>query len=315
MPNAYALAAVRINAGTPIIIDQIQNQNLAPGVEELLEGGGGSIDAEHLSVSSQKAIISFATTALKTSLGACGLGGLVIASSASNSPIEFHFRKRSRGSGFEGSGHDIRLRMTLGFMYITGVSGNHPNAAQATFAVVAIYDGTNNPLTIVKAQTLPSLTSPDDGIWTVGPVYVNDTLYDNDIQSFSLTPNIQLGYVQGAGKIWPVNLHIVSRDAIMEFGMGDLALADDATGLGSLGVARSGVTRAFLRKKAAGAALIADNVANHIRFDIPGGRIKMTGMGGAHQGDVALTVNCRATYDGSNDPIAIAVDQLVDAGA
>lgn len=315
MPNAYALAAVRINAGTPIIIDQIQDQSLDPGVEELLEGGGGSIDAEHLSVARQKPIMSFTTTALKTSLGACALGGLIISAAASNTPIEFHFRKRSSGSGFEGASAHLRLRMTMGFMYITGVRANHPNAAQATFAVVAIYDGTNNPLTIVKDQTLPSLTSPDDGIWTAGPVYINGTLYDNDIQSFSLTPNLQLGYIEGAGKTWPVGVHIQSRDASMEIGMGDVVLADDATGLGSIGVARSGVTRAFLRKKAAGAALEADDATKAIRFDMPEGRIRSTRVGGGHQGDVGLSVVCRATWDGSNDPIVIATEQDIDAGA
>jgi hypothetical protein len=227
--------------------------------------------------------------------------------------IEFHFRKRLMGSTFAGASSHLILTVKYGFMYITGVRATHPNAAQATFAVVAIYDGTNNPLTIVKAQTLPTLTSPADGIWTAGPVYINATKYDNDIRDFSLTPNINLGYVEGAGNVWPVSTYMQSRDAQMEFGMGDLALLDDATGLGSLGVIQSGVTRAYLRKKIAGAGVVADNVASHIQFGMAEGRIRATQAGGAHQGDVAMTVNCRATWDGTNDPIAIAVGETIDA--
>jgi hypothetical protein len=313
MPDAYALSAVRIDKTADVIIDQITDQNLDPGVEELLEGGGGAIDGEHLSVSRQRPIITFTTTALETALGTCGLGGLVLDDGETTGLIEFHFRKRLMGSTFAGASSHLILTVKYGFMYITGVRATHPNAAQATFAVVAIYDGTNNPLTIVKAQTLPTLTSPADGIWTAGPVYINATKYDNDIRDFSLTPNINLGYVEGAGNVWPVSTYMQSRDAQMEFGMGDLALLDDATGLGSLGVIQSGVTRAYLRKKIAGAGVVADNVASHIQFGMAEGRIRATQAGGAHQGDVAMTVNCRATWDGTNDPIAIAVGETIDA--
>jgi len=314
MPSAwslYAIDATSVVANT--VIDQIQSQEIDPGIEELLEGGDGHIDAEHISVSRQRPLITFTTTALKTALGFCGLGGKVIDLGANPvaGPLDLYFRKRAAGSVFAAATEaHLRLRIDVGLMYCTGIRATHPEAAQGTFAILAIYDPDpqtpNDPVQIMECgaqDALPTLAPSADGVWTVGPWWINGTEYDYDTRDFTLTPGIELGHIEGAGQIWPVSAYFSRRAATMEATFGDLGMFN-AVGLS--GIARSGVTRAFLRRKAAGAALVADATAEHIRFDMAEGRITPTQVGGAHQGDLAIGLSARATWDQSNDPIAVA---------
>ncbi|KPL06084.1 hypothetical protein AMJ85_10710 [candidate division BRC1 bacterium SM23_51] len=93
------------------------------------------------------------------------------------------------------------------------------------------------------------------------------------------------------------------REASMRCTSLDMPLLDETLGLSIAGKARTGITRAFLRKKALGGGLVPDATAEHVKLEVAEGRINPQEFGGDHQGQATLGLQVTPTYDGVNAPI------------
>ncbi len=300
MSDVYGLYAVSIGS---TVIRQITNQAFDPAVQEMLVSGSGQIDAEHASVSSQVAMMRFTTTELDVAIGAAGVIGLKIDEANDSNQMVFQFRRRAQGSTYASGSVNVKMTVKLGLLMpvtVNAAQGDTP--ASIEYLLVCIYDGTNDPIIIEDDAALVDKTPAISKVWTVGPWYVNGNLVDI-IQDFTMNFGINHQAPLGSGNVWPTLAYIQSRNPSMTCTGLDLAPAIEDIGL--LGVARSGITRAFLRKKAQGAANVAANVAEHIRFEVAEGRITTQNASVDHQDDANLGLLVTPTFDGTNAPIVV----------
>ena len=301
MADIYTLYALRIGA---TVIDQILSQNIDPGLTEMMVSGDSSLDNEHVSASAQTATIRFRTTAIAEVLDAVSVSGLVIDEGNDSNGIDLWFRKRAMGGGFE-AGEDLLMVVNLGILVPVTLTANHPEQAEIECMLHLVWDGTNNPIVITKDQTVPNLSPSITAIHTIGPWWVNNTQLLG-MRSFGVNFGLNVATKSSDGDVWPRSAHIESRGASMTGTSSDLAILDDATGLGIMGIVQSGGAtgiRTFLRKKEQGAGVLADNVAEHIRFSVAEGRVSPQEFGGEHQADAVTGILVTPSYDGSNQPI------------
>ncbi len=306
MADVYTLYALQI--GTTVI-DQIRSQTIDPGLTEMLESGDSSLDNLHVSVNNQSPTITFSTTALKKALDVCGVAGLLIDEAGSSNGIDLFFRKRAMGGGYAAGSSHLKLTVNLGVLIPTTLPATHPEAGSVEFMLYVVWDGTNNPILIDKDQSV-SLSLAFSAIHTIGPWWINGVQLLG-MTSMGVDFGLTVETKASDGEVWPRSAHIISRGASMTGTTRDLAVLDRTASLGILGVARSAQTRAFLRKKAAGAALVEDATAEHIRFDINAGRISPQQITGEHQADASTGILVTPIYDGSNAPIVYAADVAV----
>lgn len=309
MADIYTLYALRIGA---TVIDQILSQNIDPGLTEMMESGDSSLDNEHVSASAQTATIRFGTSAIAEALDAAGVSGLVIDEANDSNGIDLWFRKRAMGGGFE-SGEDLLMVVNLGILVPVTLTANHPDRAEIEYVLHLVWDGTNDPVTITKDQTVAALAPTITDIHTIGPWWINNTQLLG-MRNFSVNFGLNVATKSSDGDVWPRSAHIESRGASMTGSSSDLAILDDVTGLGIMGIVQSGGQfgiRAFLRKKEQGAGVLIDGNAQHIRFSVAEGRVSPSDFGGDHQADGTVGLLVTPSYDGTNQPIVYTKDVAV----
>lgn len=301
MADIYTLYALRIGE---TVIDQILSQNIDPGLTEMMESGDSSLDNEHVSASAQTATVRFRTSAIAEALDAISVSGLVIDEGNDSNGIDLWFRKRAMGGGFK-SGEDLLMVVNLGILIPITTTATHPDRAETDCLLHLVWDGTNAPIVITKNQTAPALSPTIAAIHTIGPWWVNNTQLLG-MRNMTVNYGLNVATKSSDGDVWPRSAHIESRGASMTGSSSDLAILDDATGLGIMGVVQSGGQygiRAFLRKKELGAGVLADNEAEHIRFSVAKGRVSPQEFGGDHQGDALTGLLVTPSYNRTNQPI------------
>lgn len=308
--EAFTLYAVQIGSTT---IDQITSQNIDPGLQEMLVSGDSTINNEHVSVSSQVPIVTFSTTDIDAILaaGSATVNGYPIDEANDSNAVKLWFRKRGMGATYVAGSVHLRATVNLGVLVPVSLRASHGDTpAEIECALTVVSDSGANQPVYFELVADPSLSPAIASVFTVGPWWVNGTQYD-DIQDFNLEFGINVATPSGSGVIYPTGAYIASRAPTMTCTMLQLGRLDEATGLGALGVVRSGVTRAFLRKKVLGAALVPDATAEHIKFDVAEGRISPQNINAAHQSDAMVGLVVTPTWNGSNDPIAYTADVAV----
>lgn len=300
---SYSLYAVKI--GTSAIL-QVAEQSVDPGITEMLVSADGVIYNEHASIVSVRPIVRFSTTQISAALDICGVTGLVIDEAGSSNGVTLFFAQRDTGTGYTAGATHMAVGVALGLMYPTNLRASHEatDPASVEFALAAIgVSAVLAPLSIDKNQALVDLSPVISEVYTAGPWYVNGTVVA-DIQEFNLDFGITVASPSGSGNVWPTDAYFNEINPTMTCGCLDLPVLDDTLGVGALGVARTGITRAFLKKKAQGAANVADVTAEHIKFELAEGRINPGTFQGSHRGDAMTGLQVTSTWNGTLAPLA-----------
>lgn len=303
MGDRHALYAVNIDASSDVLIDQVESFNLNPNAAEVLGAVGYAVDPTWVSVNGQAPTVAFGTTMLATVLASCGIAGMKITPDAAGA--EFYFQKMDElGTRLTGANH-IKVTMAKGLLIPTTLAANQGGNAMLSLEAHAVYDESVDPLVIATGQTLPAAGSVSE-LFTVGPVSINGVAL-NDVVGVNIAFGINLLVDPTDGLVWPRWLNIASRQPVITIDCRDVAQ------LGTLGLlgAAQGVTDSviYLRKRDEGAALVADDVAEHISFTIDEGRIEVVGIGGAVP--LGCQVRIRPTYDDSNPIMVISTATVI----
>lgn len=307
MSSPFCLSAIHL--GGSDWIDQIQDQNYDPGLGQLLHAGDGDIDARFIALMTQAPMFDFTTTALARTLLLCPNAGRVIDDS-SGDPIDFYFRKRAMGAAYETGTKHLRVRVPKGYLYLKTLAGEYGQVATGQFSLAAV-KGSSPIVTVARNVAIPAIGALTKEAFTVGPWWVN-TYPLTAVLNFTLETGIELGSIAGDGELSPTMVYIKDRAMTMGCSTTDLEWLDEAAQfIGPAGAARSGNTRAFLRKKEGDAANVADGVAEHIRLELNKGRIQPGTTGGSHGDNSLLQIAVSAINDGSNDPLAISTTAVI----
>lgn len=294
---------IRFGGGVPVDIGGILDFRLNNGISDVVQSSDGEVDPRFAAAMTQAQSIRFRSTDIKAVLDLIGINGQKFQAGHTYTSFSFYFRKRSSGGIYASTGNEFILSASTGLAIPVSVRAAHGQVAEIEVEVFPVSDGTNPPLVADVNQSMPAFAFGPTQLWTCGPAIVNNTLVEG-VQELTVDFDIRHEYVQGDGFPWPTQVSIKQRQPMMRFTTFHLDAVDDDV-IAVIGQPRSGNTRLFLRKKTEGGANVADGTAQHIRFDVAEGRIKMEDIGASHPESARTQVTIVPTYNGSTDIVAI----------
>lgn len=293
VPGIYKLSSVVLPGGT---IGQIVDQDYAPGIEEIVEGGSANVDADYCAIGEAKPMLSFTTTDLLTSLGLCGFNALAI-----GAETDFYFAKILAGGAIDTASTHIKMSLSLGMVTPRSLDASQGKTpARITYDLHALSsDGLLAPVTITTGVALPSQGQVAQ-LYSLGPVKINATMFSG-IQSvrwsFGENPEI----LSADGEPFPTYSGLVNRRPTCAIN------GLDVSGLSTFNINGIALTAyaTFFRKIAPGGTRVANATAQHVKLNGTKGMLYPRGVRGQHEKPLDGEWNIVPTWDGTNDVVQI----------
>lgn len=301
----YAVDVDPITVADAVFIDQITDYAVDPAIQEILAAGDGQVDPTFVATMAQSPRIRFSSSALATILAeassAFALNGLKIDADGSHDGCEFWFQKVAEGGTRSAGSTHIKLTIKEGLLLPRAINASQGGVATMTLEALATYDGTNNPIVVAANQALVGSPGVSE-LFTLGPVSINGTAL-NAIQNCAIDLGIQEIVASGDGQTWPTFAGIMSRAPLITL------TTLEAISLSTFGLAGTAQTASdsviYLRKIAEGGTRVADATAEHIKFTVDEGMIRVRSVGGAHGGAIMSQIEIRPTWDETNAILVI----------
>lgn len=297
--TAHVLYAVNINDAVDVLIDQISDQNIDAGINQMIAGGDGAIYNHYAAVAGQSPRLSFTTSALKTALDKCASTGLAL--DTANPTLEMYFQAVTEGGTRAGASSHYKLTVSEGLLLPRTIEAPHNAVATISYEAIATWDGANDPIVIAGSQSLAGTAAVDE-MFTAGAVKINGSALTG-IQNISIAFGITEMVLGDAGEVWPTFVAVQSIQPIITVTSLDAA----AINTFALEGAKQGATDSvvYLRKLDKNGTRVADATEEHISFTIDDGRIAVQNVGGSHGAPLASVVQITPTYDGTNAPLVM----------
>ncbi len=288
----HVLYAVSIGGS---LIDQVTEQNVSTGLQEIIEGADGGVDATFAAAMLVEPLVSFTTTDIKAALDAVGINGAAI-----SSDVILFFQALAEGGTRQGATSHLKLTVVKGMVVPRTL-----NAAQGEKATISLdilpvsADGLASPITIATGQSLTG--SPTvSAMWTLGQVKANNAdLPDVDAQ---IDFGINVIRESADGQVYATFSAIMDRRPVISFTTPNVTALST---YGLAGAARASSTILTLRKMDEGATRVADATIVHISFVVNEGRISVRDVTGAHGERLGASMQITPTFDGTNAVIVI----------
>lgn len=292
--NTLAQISIDTKASVEATINGIDLFNLSPGLTQYIRASDGGIDPTYSSINEQKPQLDFTSTALKTILDICGLGGLYFEPDTGDPGITAFFQAMAEGGVRKTGSNHTSITMANGFMVpvvLSGQQGGGPAKLSCTIHVT--YDGTNNP--IVFANDAALIGSGGTGAaWTVGGVSINGNALDS-VLGITVNFGIQVLTRSSDGGIWSTFSTIMSRAPSIEIQTNDVEFL--AT-LGCTGLAQDvNDSVIYFRKMTKGGGRVIDATAEHIKITVDEGRIMWGPVSGGQGAEQAYSIIITPTHD------------------
>lgn len=303
----YSLAAIKIGN---TVIGQVNSQEMDPGIQQIVLGGGGRVDPTFAGVTGANPRPSFTSTALKPLLDLAGIGGLAITAA---SPFTMWWRRR-KSEGIWDDAAAVKEVVTRALLYPTRMEATHGgDPATISYELATIADGANSPRTVAIGQAFSADWPTVEEFWGLGPAFINNVRADLE-QSMQIDFGLEVNTIGGGGSVWPKEVHIRGRRPTISFNTLDMGLLGDTDtpgttiGLGPVGIeiddARE--TSVFLRKFK-GPMYEADAETKHIALRVHAGRVTPQSYSGEHGSDASLPVLITGIKDDTTGEAANAI--------
>jgi hypothetical protein len=293
LTNLFTIFSVVTPAGT---INQISEQSLDSGLQNLLVTSDGGVDPTFAAVSKQKPAATFSTTAIARSLGYAGWGGLHVTTA-----LNLWFQKLALGGTRAGSGAHTKATFTNGLLVpqrITWDNEGQPATLSYQFWAYSP-DGTTSPISMAINQSLPSAVVTRE-FFTAGPASVNGTVIPNSGGSIEF--NFEPVLDGSDGEAYDTFCGIMRRNAVITLRSKDVNLTST---LGFSAAQTSTDSLVYLRKFAPGGTRVANGTAEHIKFTVDDGMITVRDAAAGDGQTAESTVEIQCTFDGTNDALAV----------
>jgi hypothetical protein len=300
--------------GTTVVLDSIQSQSVNPAIELMIGQGSSRIDPSHAAKVGESPQIQLATISLADALTFCGFNGKAIDVGGSpNTAANLYFQRYKQGSDYDAA-DAMRATVNLALMYLMSIeAGVGPEPAVATYGIVPVFDGTNDPIVYTKGITYAVPFEAEEN-WTVGPFYLNGTKVPT-VQRIRVLVTPEIRRERDGGKVFPIGASIRRRAPVIEIDVLDLDEIDTSSGLGSKGVPITGVTRAYFAKTIKGATLEIDAATKHLECEIADGIATWGTLSAQSTADAGYTIRVTATRDAHEatppDAIKITINKAI----
>jgi len=288
----YTLGGVGLDTGSVAMIKGVQSSGLNLGLQQVIEAADGGVDPSFFAVQQASPLLPFMTTDLATLFALNSSKILFKGMALSGSAFTKHWFTQMQFAdepwGNASSKH-ILLTTYKGILLVRGFSATQGGgAAQANVESVPTWGGTNDAVTVAVDQAGETF-APVTHEYTIGPVTLNSTDLDAELQGTTYDSGISLTVLHGGGIIWPRFAGIRRRTASFGFAVSDAARLST---FGTTGTAlTSGVV--YLRRLKYADVPYADGETQHIKitlYDVGVIRVpSLTASGDAHvQPDIVV---------------------------
>jgi hypothetical protein len=293
------MAAVVIGATT---LTGVRRKSVDPAIQYMLETMGGATQPSFAGLLQQDPGITFSITDIARMLGVIGISTLDIPDGVAS--LDSYWGKVTNKKSYaSGSVHD-RERILSGMICPLRINAQQGQFAEYDISCLPVYDGTNAPIVFSSNNALP--TGVVSQAFTLGPVSVNGTLYEN--LNATINFGFQIDRIAGDGDTWPTFVATLANAPSIELSHPNRAA------LGILGLSGLPITAnvvAYLRSIERNKKAYSNASTQHIKFTIVDG-VAHPGMGSAEvkrRGDFSTTIV--ATTDGTNAALQVATGQAI----
>jgi hypothetical protein len=300
LSNLWILSCIELPAGN---ITQITDKDIDPGVQEMLEGGAGTLDTEFAAIGTQKPMISFTTTAVATALGIVGLSGYAFSSAAN-----FWFQKILPGGARDGTAA-MKIAVPKGLVVpktlkATNDATKPANISYDVYAISA--DGTTAPISVTTGQALPSFATVSE-IFTIGPMTINSTALVG-LQELEMTWGMKCDSYGGDGYAYPTFAAMIHRK-----GLKIVPKGYDLTAISTFSINGLALTawKLFLRKIQSGATRYADSALQHLKIAGTTGMFKHDKTSGSYDKEAMINHAIFPTFDGTNSVVTVTASAAI----
>lgn len=287
--------------GSAVIIGSLTSVSAPIDQEVQTNATGGRFYPEQITVASQKPRLTFGSYDLPKVLTAFGLVGRRITGGVSKVGVALYQAKYADNALASGSNHR-RLRFDESFAMVRRISVSHRQDAQIESEVMALWDGTNDPVIPEGTIALPTLPA-SSGRWTLGDVTVGTE---------SIGCNIQVDFDFGLtaeafgcdSDIWDTHLNLnMIAPRITITSLQPEGFDDGVVPLEGL-IGTHANTTFYLRKRLArGAGFVANATEEHISITASGILLVSDGHNGQANQRAQTSYQMECDWDGTNAPI------------
>lgn len=288
--NLYTIGAVKLNT---TLIDQITQQSIRPGLNQMVLAGSGAVDNTFAAIGTITPEFSFTTTAIKAALAAAGIDGLALTAGA------VYFQKTAAG-GLRASGSNhVKGTIAAGMAIPVRLSVSHGAPATIEYRIVLrSADGTTAPIAFAASSALETGQGSVAQAYTLGLVTINGTALVG-VQSVSIDFGIELWVSGGDGLVYPTHIAVARRSPSVSIQAYD---CDQFVTMGLDGAAQGITDSTIVLQDVSEGAIVG---SSPITFTIDEGLIYYEDIAGSHGERMGGSIKIVPTYDGTNAIFAI----------
>lgn len=287
-------------------IGGITDQNIVTGNEVRGEATSGEVFARILALFKQKIAPRFSTRSITAALDVTGVGG---ASIATVGPVSMYAQAwAAGGSRATGSAHR-KFTFSDGMILPRTLTVEQGGEARLDVDIVTSYDGTNDPIIIADAQSLP-VTALTDAMFTLGGVTIGGVALTG-VRRFQIDFGLDVVTEAADGDLWDTYVGIRAQQSVITVETTAIATIA-AAGIPLSGKAATHAnTTLYVKKMLHGGSFVPDATAEHIAFTACGmiAPDSVFGASGNNPGTCGFRMPC--SYDGTNLPITVSTASAI----
>jgi len=300
--SIHTLYSVVLNDTADVTLGGIESLNVRPQIEHMLEATSGDVYPRHQAIVAIKPVADFASYCLAECLDAIPITGKSLSAMATG--LDLYAYKHDHGGGRAGAASHRKYTIADGMIVPDRISCDHRGDALISFRVLSTWDGTNDPVIITEAQSVPTQGN-DDERFTIGKCTIGSDVI-SDIRSWELDFGIEAATEGGDSDIYDTHVSIVTVKPVLTLrGVDPEWLKSDVVPLVGKSVTHA-TTTIYLRKRLQTAAgFVADGTAEHISMTMDGMAWIEEAYSSRGRAPNECVLKVAARYDGTNAPIVI----------
>jgi len=278
------------------------------GVNKQSIGGGGVVDGapsgaevynRFLAMRGQEPVASFDTWHVALGFALVGLSGAVIGDLTGG--LILYAQKGVEGSVRAGATSHRSYTFNEGIIYPTSLSVSGQGDAVLSYAVIATYDGSNDPIVLGDSVSLPAITGAEER-FGLGPVTL-ESISLPAMRGFDIDFGIEAAAYGTDGNIWPTYSDIsMIKPRITFRGIDSAWLKSSAVPLAGLKCTNAN-TKFYLRRRTLGGGYVSDVTATHCKFTATGMAHVVDAFDASGNELAECSVALETYYDGTNAPL------------
>lgn len=301
MPS-YSSGGVIIDAEEPLAaatldaqIGSIVSVDISGNVETIADDGGSIYD-EGRAITQIAPMATVTTKSIAEVLSVIGVTGQCFVDATGDPGVIVYGKNRGDCLTDVESDDHSSYTFANGLLYLNSLQADKGSDATISFTIEAIYDGTNIPLVISHAATLPATLLKAQ--FELGLCAIAGTQFKPE--SVSIDFGVAVAKPRAlAPSVYPERIAVMKASPVITFRGIDPSTVTALTG--SLGTHAN--TKIQLVKRATGSTYVASGTAEHIAFTAYGMVVVNSPFSASGQSDATVDIQIQCLFDGTNAPI------------